>query len=445
MGSRAIWIKLIILAGVTLLLSIVLLRIGFLVDERQARQHEAVRGVAQAQAGEQVLLGPLLQRSCTEEWQAKGEEMPSRRDFTLTAVPAKLQVGGMLNPEARYRGLFKVNGYVARLKLEADWADLKALDPPSPVASRVSCGEPRVMLALSDARGLRSVTVTHAGRELAVQPASRHPDYPRGLHALLPAPAMAAPDQPLHLGLQLELVGMQQFALVPAAAATQVSLQSEWPHPSFGGRFLPSQREVSEQGFKAQWQVSELATSAVAEVLAGQPIPGLGGSGKSGKEAEAVDTLAVDLLDPINPYVMSDRAIKYGLMFILLTFVSVGLLELVSRRRVHPVQYLMVGLALSLFFLLLLSLSEHLAFGLSYSVASGAAVALLGSYGAAMLGDWRRGLGFGALIALLYGALYVLLSMEQTALLIGAVLMFVVLAAVMMLTRRIDWYALGSR
>jgi inner membrane protein len=128
-----------------------------------------------------------------------------------------------------------------------------------------------------------------------------------------------------------------------------------------------------------------------------------------------------------------------------LTFVCVGLIELMSGRRVHPVQYLLVGAALTVFFLLLLSLSEHFAFGLSYAAAAAAAVLLLGYYATAMLGGWLRGVAFGAGIAALYGALFVLLSMEQTALVIGALMMFAVLAAVMVLTRRIDWYELGAK
>lgn len=444
MGSRATIWKLIILAAVTLLLSIVLLRIGWLVDERQQRQAEAVASVEQAQAGAQVLLGPLLLRHCTEEWDTvsgEGKERRvgiDRREFMLSAVPAQLRVGGALNQEPRYRGLFKVNGYAGRLQFDAQWASLEALQPPRPehAGGRLQCGEPRVMLATSDARGLRAAELLRGEERLAVKPGTSHPTYARGLHAALPGLAL---DAPLQLQLHLELAGTQSFALVPAAAATQLNLHSDWPHPSFGGRFLPSSREVGEQGFTAQWQLSELASTAAADVLRGEGIQGLGG-----KATSEIDTLQFALIDPVNPYVMSDRAIKYGLMFILLTFVCVGLVELLSGRRVHPVQYLFVGLALSVFFLLLLSLSEHLSFGLSYGLAAAAAVLLLGHYGAAMLGDWRRGAGFGAAIAGLYAALYALLNLEQAALVIGALLLFALLAAVMSLTRRFDWYALGA-
>ncbi|MDI4634600.1 cell envelope integrity protein CreD [Pelomonas sp. V22] len=445
MGSRAIIWKLVILAAVTLLLCIVLLRIGWLVNERQGRQQEAVQSVEQAQAGAQTLLGPLLQRQCVEEWEAvtgQGAERRvamEKREFTLVAAPAKLQVGGTLRQEARYRGLFKVNGYAGDLLLEAQWGSVESLQPRAEHAgSKLQCNDPELMLAVSDARGLRSAELSLGAQSLAVRPGTHHPKYERGLHAVLPLPLAL----PVAVQIKLDLQGTGRFALVPAAASTKLNLKSDWPHPSFGGRFLPSERTVDASGFTAQWTVSELASTAAADVLARKPMPDVGSSGP--ERTSEIDTLEVGLVDPVNPYVMSDRAIKYGLLFILLTFVCVGLVELLAGRRVHPVQYLLVGLALSVFFLLLLSLSEHLSFGLSYAMASGAAVVLLGYYGVAMLGSWARGIGFGALVAGLYGALYTLLRLEQAALVIGALLLFALLAAVMTLTRRLDWYALGA-
>jgi len=436
MASRPLVQKLLILTLVTLALSVVLMRIGWLVDERQLRQQEAVASVEQSQAGAQLLLGPLLLRQCSESWDVVTGEGKNRvvsvekRDFMLSAVPSSLQVSGALNQEPRYRGLFKVNGYAGRLQMVAQWPSLTALQAQAEHAGgRLLCEPPQAMLASSDVRGLRAASVKQGEQVLAVKPGTLHPTYSRGLHAELKA---AAADAPLILTLNLELSGTRSFALVPAAAATQLNLRSDWPHPSFGGRFLPSSREVSEAGFSAQWQVSELASAAAAEVLNGKPVAEL-------------DSLDVALVDPVNPYVMSDRAIKYGLMFIALTFVCVGIVELLSGRRVHPVQYLLVGLALSVFFLLLLSLSEHLPFAAAYALAAAAAVGLLAFYGAAMLGSWQRGAGFGAAIGTLYGALFVLLSLEQAALVVGALLLFAVLAAVMTLTRRLDWYALGSK
>lgn len=441
--------KLAILAVVTLLLCIVLAQIGGLVQERQSRQREATQSVEQSLAGAQALAGPLLVRACKESWTVPNEkkEFSESRDFWLVAAPSKLAINGSISPEVRKRGLFKVNTYASQLGMDARWDTLTALVPKAEHAgSRLACGDVTVIVALSDTRGIRTAELKRGGQELAVRPGTTHPAFRSGLHAVLAEPR---PEEPLALTLKLSLVGSQRLGIVPAAGDTRVELQSSWPHPSFNGQFLPIEHQIGVSGFSARWAVSSLASSAAAELAAGLPLPQLDGNEgyrptATGAAKKVLDVLAVELIDPVNPYVMSDRAIKYGLMFIALTFVTVGLTELLTGRRVHPVQYLLVGMALSLFFLLLLSLSEHLPFLVAYLIAAAAAAAVLTQYAAAMLGGWLRGLAFGGGVALLYGALYVLLSREQTALVIGAVLLFAVLAVIMTLTRRLDWYRLGS-
>lgn len=479
---RSAWVgKLLLVLVVIGVLQAVLWRIGFLVDERRGRQVEAVQSVQQSLASSQTVAGPLLQRRCTEEWtQSVGtgqdrHDEPARRDFVLVATAQDLVVDGVTQSDTRHRGLFKVNGYNAQLSLEAHWASLDALRPRREVkGSRLQCQPVTVVVAISDVRGVREAQLQINGAPVAVRPGSQHAVYKSGLHALLDealvpvapgpldahenskaderAPATAA----LALKLKLGLAGTAGLAVVPAAEQSQWRLRSDWPHPSFGGRFLPTTREITPQGFTAQWSLSALATSAPEGMRQGAPLclPDLartyGGpeSVVSGGPANCLDTLGVAFFDPINPYMLTDRAIKYGLLFIVLTFVAVGLAELLARdrvRRVHPVQYAMVGLALSLFFLLLLSLSEHLAFDTAYLVASAASVLLLALYAGHMLGRWRDGLGFGSALAGLYGMLWVLLQREQTALVIGSVALFVALATVMLLTRRLDWYSLGDQ
>jgi len=231
-----------------------------------------------------------------------------------------------------------------------------------------------------------------------------------------------------------------------------VQLKADWPHPSFGGRFLPTAREVHDDSFSATWNVSSLATTAPNDFLHRMALCAPGGDVDSATTAATrtapaapagcIESFSVAFIDPVNPYSLSDRAIKYGLLFIALTFVAVGMTEVMRRVRVHPIQYLLVGCALSIFFLLLLSLSEHLRFDLSYAIAAAACVLLLGVYARHLLGGARAGAVFAAGVAALYGALYALLQMEQTALVIGSVLLFAVLAGVMWMTRRIDWYRL---
>lgn len=453
--------KALAIIGIVGILMFALWHIDDVVDERRMRQLEAQASVEQSQAAGQAVMGPVLRRSCTEQWdssQGEGRDarpVVERREVLLSAVPTQLDVNGQVALEARQRGLFKINGYATRARLDARWADLAALQPSrSRADSRMNCGPAVMMVAVSDARGIRSAQVRLDQATLVAQPGTTHPTYSRGFHAVLPEAMMqpARVDQALSAQVDLELLGTTELSLVPLAMDTQVKWQSDWPHPSFAGRFLPATREVRADGFDASWRVSSLATTAPAEFLRGAPMCDLASStasaslsishGAGGEAQRCLDSLGVSFIDPVNPYVLSDRAIKYGMLFIVLTFVAVALLEALGRRRVHPIQYLLVGSALSVFFLLLLSLSEHLAFGLAYGLASLACVALLSFYASHMLGGRRAGIGFGAGVATLYGALFVLLQLEQTALVMGSLLLFAVLATVMVLTRRLDWYGL---
>lgn len=453
--------KALAIAGVVLLVSLALGRIDALVAERRGRQAEAVRSVERSLAGEQTLIGPLLHRACVEEWDTPlgdGKERrvaTERREALITLAPQTLAIQGDATLEPRRRGLFTVHGYAGKLALRAQWPTLAALQPQrTRVDSRLQCGPAILMLAVSDVRGLRAAAARLDDAPATIVPGTFHPHYPRGFHVELAGERITRADAPLSADLTVQLAGTGRLAVVPAAAQTTWSLRSDWPHPSFGGRFLPTTREVSNAGFSAQWQVSALASAAAADVHAGAPPCAAtheagdadpvrhAGTAVAPPEAKCLDTLSVAFIDPVNPYVLTDRATKYGLLFIALTFGGVMLVEALTRRRVHPVQYLLVGLALALFFLLLLSLSEHLGFGAAYALAATACVLLLGVYGAAMLGRPRAGVVFGAGMALLYSLLWLLLRLEQTALVVGSTMLFAMLAATMLLTRRLDWFAL---
>lgn len=444
-----------------LLLVAVLLLLGLdqitnLVHERQGRHQNAVDSVASSLAGSQTLLGPLVQMHCTEEWNTSEEKRPvrQRREFTLTAAPSSLTLSGASQVEARARGLHATQVYTYKSHISAQWTNLKALAMGRQnTGSKVQCDTPVLMLAVSDARGIRQAEVKINGAEQEVQAGTQHSAYPRGIQASLPNNTQV--NAPLVAELELELLGTESLNFVPVGSATQVNLTSNWPHPSFTGDFLPSERKISEKGFEANWRISALASNAQQTVLregglcngnsmGGPPrdasaAPAVGASVVS--SVECLETLGLSFIDPINTYSLSDRATKYGLLFIALTFVAVGLFEFMRGLRVHPVQYFLVGAAISIFFLLLVSLSEHLPFDAAYAIGASACVLLLSYYASHMLHSWRRGLPFGAGIATLYGLLYMLLQLEQTALVVGALALFAVLAAVMMLTRKVDWYS----
>jgi inner membrane protein len=425
--------KVIALTAIVLLLLLALGQVSGVVAERQGRLQEAERSVAASLAGDQQLIGPVLQRHCDETWiEVVGEgkdlkRIAQRREFELVAAPKQLDIDANATLEPRYRGLFKVNGYVLKADLAAQWATLDALQPRAAHAgSQLRCEEPIVIVALGDARGIRVAQVRMEGAALDVLPGTHRGKLPHGFHARMPARIFEA-GVPWSTQIRVELVGTRSLSIAPVGEQSQVRLRSSWPHPSFQGRFLPVERDVGDQGFDARWRISALASSAPRSVLA---------------DTAEIESFGVDFVDPVNTYVLSDRATKYGLLFVVLTFIAVALVELLRRVRVHPLQYLLVGSALTVFFLLLISLSEHVSFAWAYAAASLACTALLAFYASHILGGVRAGGLFGALVAVLYGALYLLLQLEQTSLVLGSLLLFGVLAAVMVLTRRLDWYGL---
>jgi inner membrane protein len=299
---------------------------------------------------------------------------------------------------------------------------------------------------MSDVRGLQgSPQLAIAGEAATFQPRvpllGENRWLYRGVHAPLPAAALRAWSQrePIDFKLQLALIGQSRLAIVPLADETTAHLSSSWPHPSFGGSFIGTNR-VSPGGFEADWAVSSLATSAGAQMSKLETaIAAPGGGGVSNMES-----FDVSLIEPLDVYALTGRAVKYGLLFVALTLLAAFMFELLRQLRLHVVQYGLVALAISLFFLLLLALSEKIAFMWAYLIATSACVLLLAVYFSAVLRSAARGIGLGVYVGVLYAALYGLLLSEDNALLLGSLLLFGLLALLMIATRKVDWYALSA-
>ncbi len=485
---KFVWVvKIAALIAVVLALMFGLSMVQDVVRDRIEHKNEAANSVSQSIAGSQTVIGPVIHSACVESWDVKddkGRITEDRREFMLMALPETLTIKSNVSLEKRTRSIYPINVFTLKAQMVAQFPNLEKLKPISTMKnSRMNCGSPIVMLSMDDPRGIRSVTLNVDSQPYKLKAGTFHPSYSRGVHAALPD-AIRHKTDAVTLDVDLELVGTERLAIVPLGETTQVRMQSNWPHPSFGGRFSPSDRGITAQGFEANWRVTSMASNAGQGVLNARPtcsnsadyaeasgayaattaaqdaardaVGAATDAAKMPQVAVAVaamapafkgctETLQVAFVDPINPYSLSDRATKYGLLFIALTFLAVGLFELMHGLRVHPVQYFLVGSALSIFFLLLVSLSEHISFNASYASAASACVLLLSYYASHMLGGIKRGVPFGLGIALLYGLLFVLLQLEQTALVVGAIALFVVLAMVMALTRKLDWYQLASR
>ena len=332
---------------------------------------------------------------------------------------------------ASWRGIFPVTVYTSHHETQGRFL-IRSIERKSP-DSQITPGQPLVLMGVSDARGLLSApTLKLGGVPLSVAQPPMGSQAPLPL-AALPDAALLKPGAELAFSLVFDLAGTGRVGWVPLADENRFHLASPWPHPSFGGDFLPRTRSVSAAGFEASWQVPALSTQAQRQfaqmVRQGPREPG----------AE-MDSLSVSLPDPVDVYRLSERATKYGMMFIVLTFAAFFALEMVKRWRIHPMQYLMIGAALVLFFLLLLSMAEHMAFAWAYLLASLSCIGLLGHYLRHVLGGWRPGLAMSSLLVALYGVLYGILVSEDNALIMGTLLLFGALATIMLATRKLDWY-----
>ncbi len=439
------FLKILSLCAVGFLLFIFLIQIQGIIYERQSYRDQAVGSVSQSVAGAQTLLGPIIHMACTESWDKKVKDADGTRlvedkeEHRLTATPLSLHVQANVQVEPRSRSIYQANVLTSKAVLKAQFLPGDALKPKANVAhSRMQCGAPILMLAMDDPRGIRSASVKINGQEQALKAGTFHPIYKRGMHVQLPANLVNAAEG-FQLELAIDYVGTQQLGIVPLGETTTVRMESNWPHPSFTGRFAPSQRQIKvNQGFEANWRLTSVATDAAQQVALAKPLCQAHQTSDKG----CTESIQVGFVEPINFYSLSDRASKYGLLFIALTFVGLGLFEVMKKLRVHPLQYLLAGAAICTFFLLLVSLSEHIGFMLAYASGATATVLLLTYYARFMLGSWARSLPFGLGMGLLYSMLYVLLQLEQTALAVGSVALFVVLTVMMVCTRKIDWYAL---
>ncbi|QQP99775.1 cell envelope integrity protein CreD [Lysobacter enzymogenes] len=456
-----VWLKMLMVLGLTLAILVPLLMIGGVIDERQGYRAQAVATVARSYAGAQAFSGPALivpyeDTWISEEKDEKGviKRVAHREQGRWTYFPGKLEVEGELVPRERRLGLYKVLVYEWQGKAKAGFVANIPADPVAEPGMTVNgiartIGKPWISYGFADVRGLRDPKLRLDGLDAAVEDGLGARDG-GGIHARLGAPA-AATQLKVQTELEFTLGGTESLALVPLGKDNRFSLRSKWPHPNYGGSFPPSSDSIGNDGFRADWRVSSVATNAQRQYLAGVTLPtvGLSGRGDEGPESAAeiggeINAIQVTLKDPVNVYSQADRATKYGLLFVLLTFVGFFMFELIKQLRIHPIQYGLVGLALAIFFLLLVSLSEHIEFGLSYLIASVACIGLLVFYLSAVLRSVPRALGFGAMLVTLYGALYGLLISEDNALALGAGLLFAILAAIMVITRKVDWYQLGA-
>jgi inner membrane protein len=436
--ARSPGFKFFLVAALILLLSIPLALVWFLVSERESRSAAVTAEVAQLFGARQQIIGPLLivpyTVSVTRVQNDKTIEGTEERYAVF--LPDDFTASGEAESEIRRRAIYDVTLYKARLTISGRFPspDIRLVDPD---AASVRWRDAFLSLALSDVSDLKQAAAIRIGgnQALGFEPSIGLPNNAApGLHARL-FPVGASIDQPpaaFSFETELAFNGSSSLTIAPIGRETRISLSSDWPHPSFSGAFLPDTREVTKDGFTASWRVPHLARSIPQawRVAASQPY--------IHNELHAVAS-GVDFFVPVDYYALVNRSAKYGLMFLAVAFFGVLVLELTSGRRVHAVQYVFVGLAMILFYILLLSLSEHIGFTGAYLIASAATAGMVSLYVGRSLQSAARGGIMLMVFLILYGLLYLILRLEDYALLAGAVAGFVMLTVTMFATLRVNW------
>lgn len=429
--------RMIFLGVLVLFLQIPIAMIDRTIYERDLTRQGALHEVTSTWGAQQTIAGPIIVVPYVTRWldEKDGKKVEQRSQHYAYFQPDTLVVDGNVTTEVRRRGIFAVPLYLGTLKVSGDFArpDFTAFG----VAEHdVQWSAASLIVGVSDPGALREqVTLRWNKRSVTFEPGSSAPALlPAGIHV----PGIFAGDagtaDTYKFAFDLVLGGSDRLTFTPVGRDNQVRLASPWPDPSFLGNYLPATREVSAQGFSATWRIPHL----------GRNYPQSWRDDAVRADALAAATFGVNFMSPVNAYTATTRAVKYEILFVALTFLVFYLIELFKRVRIHPVQYLLVGGAICLFYLLLLALSEHIGFDAAYGVAAIPVVAMVGGYCAVILGQRRLGLYVAGELVALYGFLYTLLQVEDYALLVGSIGLMLVLGALMYVTRRIDWYRVGA-
>jgi inner membrane protein len=341
-------------------------------------------------------------------------------------LPDELNVNGKVKPETRKRGLFEVVVYQSDLDLNATFTNLH-LDKLNVPLEQVELKKAFISLGISDLKGLsEQVKINVNDSSFICNPGVPSNDIiESGLHVVVP---LSYEQQKLNISCKLDLKGSQELLFVPIGKETQVDLVSNWKDPSFSGEFLPHTRNVTKDGFTARWKVLNLNRNYPQEW--------------TGERYVGSSSFGVDMKMPVDVYQKSMRVAKYAMLFIVLTFLVLFFVEILNKILIHPIQYILVGIALVLFYVLMLAFSEQIYFDYAYLLAAIMTIGLIYFYARAILRSRNLGMLTAAILAILYLFIFVLIQMQDYALLFGSIGVFLILGVTMYFSRKVDWFEL---
>ncbi|HZG00812.1 MAG TPA: cell envelope integrity protein CreD [Chitinophagales bacterium] len=422
----ALYTKAAIVTALVLLMMIPMLMINSLVRERAERQQEATDEVSTKWGGAQTVTGPIVSIPYLH-YASKSTTTPQRRYFHI--LPDKLKVNGELLPEKRNRNLFDVIVYNSSVAVTGSFSNL-TMDTPNIPVENILFDEAFVTVGITDLRGIdEQVMLKWNGETKAFLSGVESADVVR---SGISTPITLSPNDPTapktyEFAFNLSLKGSQQLHFVPVGKQTDVSFTSPWRDPQFEGSFLPVSREVNKHGFTARWKVQDLNRS----------FPQRWNDRHTDLSSAA---FGINLITPVDGYMKTHRAVKYAVLFVGLTFMLFFFLELKTNLMIHPLQYVLIGLALCLFYLLLLSISEHLGYNAAYTIASLMTIGLIGFYADGVLKERKFSMLVTGTLVILYSFIFTVIQLQDYSLLMGSLGLFFTLAAVMYFSRNINWY-----
>ena len=430
-----IYFKVAIIIFIGLLLLIPAQMIRGLVYEREARQQEAITEVSSKWGQQQTLSGPFITipfiKYVKETDKKNGtEKVIQVRDF-IHILPSELKINGNMKPERRNRGIYDIVVYNSKINLSGKFPkiNLKEFDVP---ASNIQFDKAHLTMGITDLRGIEEqVQLNWNSQKYLFNPGVVSTDIiGSGINS--PISINGNDSSNYSFSFDLDIKGSQFLYFTPVGKITDVNISSSWKNPSFTGAFLPDSRNVSDTGFTAHWNILHLNRN--------YPQSWTGNKYMTGESV-----FGIDLLLPVDNYQKTTRAIKYAILFICFTFLVFFFIEVLNRVFIHPVQYILVGIALIVFFTLLLSVSEHLSFNIAYILSAIATLMLIALYIKAILKNTKLTILISSILFLLYLFIFIIIQLQDYALLIGSIGIFLILALVMYYSRKIDWYNLNLK
>jgi inner membrane protein len=426
--KRSVTLKIVSVGILILLLLIPAAMIQNLIRERQSRRDSVVKEISQKWGYSQIITGPFI----TIPFKTFFKDSDGKTQFNLNylhILPETLDITGEIKPEVRYRSLFEAVLYNIKLKFSGNFK--------LPLASQLNIDSNNILwdkaylsLGITDLRGIRDkIVISFNKSAYDANPGLKTTDLAAAGVSTLIKPLL--PSEANSFSFDLNLNGSEQVSFIPVGESNTVKINSSWPSPSFNGAFLPATREVKKDGFSASWKILHLNRN--------YPQFWEGAQYKVTQSA-----FGVKLILMADIYQKSMRLAKYSIMFLLFTFATFFFSEIINKQRIHPIQYILIGMAILIFYTLVLSLSEHMHFNYAYIISAASVTLIISGYAKAIISNSRFALTIFGILTILYCYLFIILQLEDYALIIGSIGLLIILTIVMYITRKINWYEIET-